>query len=76
MLVGAHVRGVASLGNDAGVRPFRAVGIQLMAAVGLVVIFALAAIEAGVRLSSYSDTLAGLDECDFWSNAERFANNF
>ena len=48
VLVCAHMRRVSSLGDDPRLWPLRTVGIQLMAAVGLVIVLALAAIEAGV----------------------------
>jgi len=46
-----------------------------MAAVGLIVVLALAAVKAGVGLGAYSNSLARLDESDFWANAESCADN-
>ena len=61
VLVCAHVRGVASLGDDAAVGPLGTVGIQLMAAVCLIVVLALAAVQTGVGLRSYANALAWLN---------------
>jgi hypothetical protein len=76
VLVCAHVRGVASLGDDAAVGPLGAVGIQLMAAVCLVIVLALPAVETGVGLRSYANALAWLNQGDFRTNSQSFPNNF
>ena len=75
VLVCAHMRRVSSLGDDSGFWPLRTIGIQLMAAVGLIVVLALAAVKAGVGLGAYSNSLARLDESDYWANAESCADN-
>lgn len=76
MLVCAHVRGVASLGDDATVGPLGTVGIQLMATVCLIIVLALAAVETGVGLRSYTNALSRLYQGDFGTNPQRFPNNF
>jgi len=60
MLVCADVACVAALADDAGVGPFRAVGVELFAAVGLVVVFTLFAVETRIRLRADADPLAGV----------------
>lgn len=47
-----------------------------MATVRLVIILALAAHEAGVRLRAHANALTRLDERDFWTHAESCADNF
>jgi hypothetical protein len=47
-----------------------------MAAVRLIIVLALAAIEAGVYLRSYSNSLPSFNESDLGSNAESRADNF
>lgn len=75
MFVGPHVRGVPALGDDAGVGPLGTVGVKLIGAVRLVLVFALPAIEAGKRLRADADALAGLDEGHLGSDAERGSDN-
>lgn len=76
MLVGAHVRRVAALRDDARVGPDGAVRVKLLEAVGLVVVAALAAVEAGPALGANADALAGLDEGDFGADAKCGADDF
>jgi len=76
MLVGAHMRRVAALRDDARVGPHGAVRVKLLTAVGLVVVAALAAVKAGPALGADADALAGLDEGHFGADAERGADNF
>lgn len=47
-----------------------------MATVGLIVVLALSAIEAGVGLCADANSLAGFDERDFRTNAEGCADDF
>lgn len=75
VLVCAYVGRVSSLGDDSSLRPFRTVGVQLMAAVSLVVVLALAAFKAGVGLCAYTNSLTNLDEGDFWANAKSSSDN-
>lgn len=70
------MRRVATLRNRARVRKGRPIGIELLLAVRLVVVFALPAVEAGVGLSADTHTLAGLDLGDFWSDSKGLANDF
>lgn len=76
MLVGADVRGVATLRNDAGALPERTVGVALVHAVGLVVVLALAAVEARVGLCADADARALLDEGDLGADADGCAYDF
>lgn len=76
VLVGAHVRRVAALRDDARVGPDGAVRVKLLEAVGLVVVAALAAVEAGPALGANADALAGLDEGDFGADAKCGADDF
>ena len=75
VLVGADVGRVAALRDDAGLGPGGAVGVQLLAAVGLVVVFALAAVEARVGLGTDADALALLDQGDLGADANSLADN-
>jgi len=72
----ADMRGVSALADNSRSRPLRAVSIQLMFAVRFVIIIALSAIEAGIRLGPYSDALANLDQGDFWPDSKSSADNF
>ncbi len=74
--MGAHMRAVSALGDDTRLGPLRAIGVELVAAVSFVVVVALAAVEAGVGLGADADALAGLDESDFWADAESCADDF
>lgn len=76
MLMCADVRRVSSLGHNSGLWPHGTISIELMAAVRLVIILALAALETRVRLRSNSYALSRLDECHLGSNAESCADNF
>ena len=68
--------GITTLGDDASIGPLGAVGIELVFAVGLVLILALPTVKAGVGLGSNTDSLTGLDQGDLRSDAEGGANNF
>lgn len=48
MLMGTDVGGISTLRDDSCVGPLCTVSIKLVPAVGLVVLFALAAVEAGI----------------------------
>lgn len=74
--MGADMRRVSALGNRTGIRKGRSVCIELLLAVRLIVVLALAAVEAGVGLSADTDTLAGLDLGDLWSDPEGLADDF
>lgn len=76
MLVGSYVRRVSSLGDNAGLGPYSAVSIKLVAAVSLVVVVALLAVEARVTLCSYTYTLTWLDKGHLWSNSQCLSYNF
>lgn len=75
MLVGSHVRGVATLGDDASLGPDGAEGVHLLGAVRLVVVLALAALEARPRLGADADALAGLDQGDLGADAQGLADD-
>ena len=74
--MGSHMRRVSALGDDAGIGPLCAIGIELLRAIGLVFVLALPAVEARVRLGSDTDSLAGLDQGDLGSNAEGSTDDF
>lgn len=76
MLVRAHVRRVAALRDEAGALPERAVRVALVHAVGLVVVLALAAVEARVGLCANADARALLDEGDLGADADGCAYDF
>lgn len=67
--MGADMRRVSALGNHTGIRKGRSVGVELLLAVCLIVVSALAAFKARKGLSADADTLAGLDLGDLWSNS-------
>lgn len=75
VFVCAHMRRVASLGDNSCLWPLCTIGIQLVAAVSLIIVLALAALKAGVGLCAYTNSLARLDEGDFWTNAKSSAHN-
>jgi len=64
------------LAHNSRVGPHSTIGIELVHTVRFIVIFALLALQTRVALRANADSLSGLDECDFWSNTERRANNF
>jgi hypothetical protein len=66
---------VATLRHDASVRPDTAVCIHLLRAVRLIVVFALAAFQAGIRLCADADALTSLDVGNFGTNFDGFAYN-
>lgn len=76
MLVCPDMRRVSALRNNAGVGPDSAIGIQLLPAVGLVVILALSAVEAGVALSSDTHALAFLDQGHLGADTDGRSNDF
>jgi len=76
VLVGADVGGVATLSDVIGIGPEGAVGVDLVAAIGFVIHFALAAGEAGVGLGTDADALAGFYEGYFGADAEGLAYDF
>jgi hypothetical protein len=63
------------LRDDARVRPEGAVRVELLEAVGLVVVLALAALEARVALSADADSLTLLDQGDLRSYANGLAHD-
>lgn len=71
MFVGPHVRGVPALRDNAGVGPLCTVGVELIGAVRLVLVLALPAVEAGIRLRADADALAGLDEGHLGPDTQR-----
>lgn len=71
----SHVRRVTSLGDDARLGPDGAKRVHLLGAVRLVVVLALAALEARPRLGADADALAGLDEGDLGADAEGLADD-
>lgn len=75
MLVCSYMRRVAALGDDAGVGPGGAIGIDLLGAVRLIVILALAAVQARPGLGADADALPGLDERDLGADAEGLADD-
>lgn len=70
MLMSPNMGRITTLADNPSLGPLSTIGIELLATVCLVIIFALAAFEAGIGLSSYADSLAGFDECDFRADAE------
>lgn len=76
VFMGADMRRVSALGNHTGIRKGRSVGVELLLAVCLVVVSALAAVEARVGLSADTNTLAGLDLGDLWSDSEGLSDDF
>lgn len=60
-LVGTDMTRVSTLGDDSGIWPNGTISVDLVAAVGLVVVFALLAVQARVDLSAYANSLSRLD---------------
>ena len=75
VLVGSHVRRVAALGDDASAGPDGAVGVELLGAVGLVVVLALFAAQAGPGLGTDTDALALLGQGDFGADTDDTADD-
>lgn len=67
--MGADVAGVPALGDDAGLGPDGAVGVELVHAVGLVIVLALLTLQAGVELGADADALTRLDQRDLGADA-------
>lgn len=76
VLMSPNVRGVAPLENDVGPRPLSAVSIDLVLAIGFVVILALLAVETGPDLGADADALALLDGGHLWADFDRPADDF
>lgn len=72
----AHMRRISPLRNNSCVGPDGAVCVKLMGTIGLVIGFALATVETRIRLSSYANSLAGLDKCHLWAYSNGSADNF
>lgn len=75
VLVDTDVRAVATLSDVTSVHVLLAPGIDLVSAVGLVVVLALLALEAAVNLSTDTDTLADLCESDLVTDANDLADD-
>ncbi len=69
------MRCITTLRDETSVGPDTAVGVQLVWAIRLVVMRALAALQAGVALGTDADALANLDVCHLRANAHSLANN-
>lgn len=76
MLVHADVGRIATLQNDVRAGPLGAIGVYLVAAVRLVVVVALLAVEAGVHLGADADAVAFLDEVDLGAGLDYPADDF
>ena len=77
MLVCAHMRGVTTLADDAGLGPLGSVCVHhLHGAIGFVIVLALLALAAGVGLGADADALAFFDEGDLGSDTDGAANDF
>jgi hypothetical protein len=70
------VRRVSSLGGESGIEIGGAIGIDLMLAVRLVLVLALAALQARPDLSTDTDSLADLGESDFGTDTHDLADDF
>lgn len=70
------MRRIASLGCVAGVEVWGAVGIDLVLAVRLVLVLALATLQARVHLRTNTDSLADLGQRHLGANANDLANDF
>lgn len=75
MFMGADMRGVATLRHQASIGPDAAIGIELLCAVCLVVIVALAAVQAGERLCAHSHAVTNFDSCYLGTNTDGRADN-
>jgi hypothetical protein len=71
----SHVAGVPALRDDSSVRPYCAIGVHLVHAVGLIVVLALLAFQAGIQLSAETHALTGLDQRHFGPNTQRLTND-
>lgn len=76
VLVGSRVRRVSSLGGEPGIEIRGTIGINLVLAVRLVLILALAALQARVDLSTDTDSLADLCKSDFRTDPDDLADDF
>lgn len=70
------MRRIASLGCVAGVEVWGAVGIDLVLAVRLVLVLALAALQARVYLRTNTNSLANLGQRHLGADADDLANDF
>ena len=74
-LVRADVARIPSLGYDPRIGPYGTISIDLMAAIRLVIVPALLAIQAGVDLSADTDSGTRFDQGDSGPNADGFADD-
>lgn len=70
------MRRVAALCGEARIQVFGAVGVNLVLAVGLVVVLALTAFKARVDLGTNTDTITLLSQRHFGADAKDLANDF
>lgn len=69
------MRGISSLANEPSVEVFLAIGINLILAVRLIVILALATILTRVNLSTAADALSNLGERHLGTDAQNLSHN-
>jgi hypothetical protein len=69
------VRRVTTLGLESSVKVISAISVNLVLAVGLVVILALAAIQARPNLGTSTNTVANLGETDLVAYTKNLADN-
>lgn len=67
---------VPALRYNPSAGPYSAVRIDLVAAIRLVVIIALIAVETRVNLSAHTDSRTSLDKRYFWTNSESNPDDF
>ena len=71
----SNVGRVAALGHNASIGPYCAVCVELLLAIRLIVVLALAAFEAGVRLCADTDALTLLDQRHLGAYTERLSDD-
>ena len=71
----SHMAAVPALRDNSGIGPYCAICIHLMHAVGLIVVLALFALEAGIQLRTEAHALAGFHQRDFGPDSQGLAND-
>jgi hypothetical protein len=66
---------VTTLGLETSIEVISAIGVDLVLAVGLIVVLALMALKTRPNLGTSTDTVADLSESDLITNTENLANN-
>ena len=76
MLMSSHMTTITTLRYHTSLGPLSTISIQLLAAISLVVVVALPAIQARIRLCSNTHSLTLLDQGNLGTDANSRADDF